>query len=100
MYINDVLQDRHNSTDFALHVGDNITVFVLAVGNVSMINASDPERFTCATEFPCSVQPRNQVGNRYRKCSLRTPANMSDDGRMLRITLDGMELTTINITSK
>ena len=94
------MQDRHNSsTNFALHVGDNITVFVLAVGNVSVINASDSERFICSTGFPCIVQPRNEVGNRYLECSLRAPANMSDDGRMLRIVLDGMELT-INITSK
>lgn len=97
--INGVLQDRNGSTNFDLYVGDNITVFVLAVGNVSLINASNEERFICATHFPCNAQS-SEVADRYLECSLRTPANMSDDGRVLRILLDKMELTTITISSK
>ena len=99
VYINGVLQDRSGSTNFDLYVDDNITVFVVAVGNVSVISANE-ERFTCSTGFPCNNQS-SEVANRYLACSLRTPANMSDDGRVLRILLDTeMELTTITLSSK
>ena len=99
VYINDVLQDRHDGTNFALHVGDNMTIFVLAVGNVSGAISASEERFICDTGFPCNQQS-HEVDDRYMECSLRSPANMSDDGRELRVVLDDMELTTITISSK
>ena len=99
MYVNGGLLDGHNDTDVALHVGDNITVFVIVVGTVSVIGASD-QRLTCVTDFICNEQTRNKVANRYLECSLRTPASLSDDGRILRILLNGTELATINISCK
>ena len=98
MLVNGVLQDRNNSTSFDLYVDDNITVIVVAVGNVSVISANE-ERFNCEIGFPCSDQS-SEVADRYLNCSLGSPANMSDDGRVLRILLDNVELTTISINSE
>ena len=101
MYNNGVLQYHYNSTNVIVDacVGDNITVVARAFGNVSVLNASD-ERFTCITGFGCEKHTRNYIDNRYLQCSLNSPAEPSDDGRMLTILLDDTELITIRITCK
>ena len=80
-----------------MDVGSNLTLAVRAVGNVSVINASD-ERFICKTGFACNRETRNDVDNRYLQCSLRTPANINDNGRILTIMLDNMELNRFSLT--
>ena len=95
--VNDVLQDRNN-TSFDLYVDDNITVIVVAVGSVLNVSANE-ERFNCEIGFPCNDQS-SEVADRYLACWLGSPANMSDDGRVLRILLDSVELRTISINSE
>lgn len=99
VFINGVLQDLRNVTNISLNAGDNLTLAVQAVGNVAVINASD-DRFICKTGFACNSATRTDVENRYLQCSLRTPANESDDGRVLRITLDNTQLINITINCK
>ena len=96
MYNNGVLQNHYNSTNVTVdaRVGDHITVVARAIGNVSILNASD-ERFTCITGFACENHTRNYIDNRYLQCSLNSPAEPSDDGRTLTILLDDTELITI-----
>ena len=96
--INGVLQYYHNSTNVTLDVGSNLTVIVLAVGNVSVINASD-QRFICVTDFACKHNP-DGLSNRYRKCSLRTPAELSDDGRTLLVSIDNTEIMRFSIAGE
>ena len=96
--INGLLQYYHNSTNVTLDVGSNLTVVVLAVGNVSVINASDP-RFICETEFACGHNP-DGLSNRYLKCSLRTPAELSDNGRTLLVSIDNNEMMRFYITGE
>ena len=96
--INGLLQYYHNSTNITLDVGSNLTVVVLAVGNVSVINVSDP-RFICETDFACSHNP-DGLPNRYLKCSLRTPAELSDDGRSLLVSIDDNEMLRFSIAGE
>ena len=96
--INGVLQYYHNSTNVTLDVGNDLTVVVLAVGNVSVINASD-QRFTCVTDFACKHNP-DGLSNRYLKCSLRTPAELSDNGRTLVVSVDNTEVMRFSITGE
>ena len=107
IYVNSVLEDHryHDNISlawsFALDIGDNFTIIVRAVGNVSVISVHNAsyERFTCKIEFTCEKH-LDEVANRCLQCSLRSPAELSDDGRELRILIDNVELTTINITCK
>ena len=96
--IDGVLQYYHNSTNVKLEVGSNLTVVVLAVGNVSVINASDP-RFTCETDFACTHNP-DGLSNRYLNCSLRTPAELSDNGRTLSVSIDNLEMIRFSIAGE
>ena len=94
MYVNGVkvLQDHWNSTNVnvTLDVGDNIRLVIRAVGNVSVINASDA-RFTCVTGFACNRLTLHAVSNRYVQCSLRTPVEPTDDGRTLAVVIHNVE---------
>ena len=96
--INGVLQYYHNSTNVTLDVGSNLTIIVLAVGNVSVINASD-QRFICVTDYACKHNP-DGLSNHYQKCSLRTPAELSDDGRTLLVSIDNMEMMRFSIAGE
>ena len=91
VYINHVLQGSQNSTNITLGVGDNVTIVVRAVGNISVINASNQdERFVCRTHFACNTETRKNIHNRHLLCSLQS-AMLSDDGRTLVVILDGVE---------
>ena len=92
-------QGSRDNTGVILDVGDNFTVTVIAVGNVSVINASDP-RFICVTEFACNNQTRRNLKNHYMECSLSTPVVLSDDGRTLTVIIDNTEVITIGIMGK
>ena len=96
--INGVLQYYHNSTNVTLDVGSNLTVVVLAVGNVSVINVSD-SRFVCVTDLACKHNP-DGLSSRYQKCSLRTPAELSDDGRTLLFSIDNTETMRFSIAGE
>ena len=96
--INGVLQYYHNNTNVTLDVGSDLTVVVLAVGNVSVINASD-RRFICVTDFACKHNP-DGLSNRYLKCSLRTPAELNDNGRTLLVSIDNTEVMRFSITGE
>ena len=64
---------------------------VLAVGNISVINASDQDKhFICRTHFACDNDTRNNVHNRRLQCSLQS-AELSNDGSTLVVVLDDME---------
>ena len=97
--INGVLQYYHNSTNVTIDMGSDLTVVVLAVGNVSVINASQDRRFTCLTDFACKHNP-NDLSNHYLKCSLRTPAELSDDGRTLVLSVDNTAVMRYSITGE
>ena len=101
VYINSTLQQgHHNNTNVTVDLGDSLTVAVRGVGNISMINASDP-RFICETNFACNMQLRlSAVSNRGVECSLRTPVELSDNGRTLTVILSKMEQINITITGK
>ena len=92
-------QGSHDSTNITLDVGDNFTATVIAVGNLSVINASDPH-FICKTDFACNLQTRRDFDNRYMECSLSAPVSLSDNGRTLTIMIDDTEEITIGITGK
>ena len=88
VYINHVLQGSKNSTNITLDVGDNVTIVIRAVGNISVISAGHrSERFICRTHFACNSETRNNIRNRYLQCSLKS-AELSDDGRTLEVELD------------
>lgn len=97
VFINGVLQDEWNGTHVALDAGDNLTIAIQTVGSVDhlSVNNASEERFTCGTGFACNQNTRNDVKNRYLQCSLRSPADARDDDRVLRVSLDNMNLTTI-----
>ena len=98
VYINHVLQGSQNSTNITLGVGDNVTIVVRAVGNISVINASNQdERFVCRTHFACNSETRKNIHNRHLLCSLQS-AMLSDDGRTLVVILDGVEWNRFIIT--
>lgn len=100
VYINHVLQGSQNSTNITLYVGDNVTVVILAVGNISVINASDQdEHFICRTHFACNNDTHNNVHNRRLQCSLQS-AKLSDDSRTLVVVLDDMEWKRFIITGE
>ena len=101
VYINDTWQQYHNNnTNVTVHVGDSLTVVVRGVGNISTINATDP-RFICETHFACNMQlGLSDVSNYGVECSLRTPAELSDNGRTLTVILDKMYQLNITITGK
>ena len=98
-YINGMFWGSYDSTNVTLDVGDNFTLTVIAVGNVSVINASDPH-FICKTHFACNVQTRRDLENRYMECSLSAPVSLSDDGRTLTIMIGNTEVITIGIMGK
>ena len=98
VYINHVLQGSQNSTNITLGVGDNVTIVVRAVGNISVINASNQdERFVCRTHFACNSETRKNIHNRHLLCSLQS-AMLSDDGRTLVVILDGVGWNRFIIT--
>ena len=102
VYINGELQQGRrvdSASNITLNRDDNLTIAILAVGNVSVINASG-ERFVCETGFACNGDTLNDVKNRYLQCSLRYPANVEDDSETLRIFKDNTQLTDFTITSK
>ena len=101
VYINNTWQQYHNNnTNITVHVGDSLTVVVRGVGNISMINANDP-RFICETNFACNMElSLSDVSNRGVECSLRTAAELSDNGRTLTVILDKMDQLNITITGK
>ena len=99
MYINSILQ-HHVNTNVTLDQDDNLTIVVRGVGNISTINATDP-RFICETDFACNMQlSLSDVSNRGVKCSLHTPAELSDNGRTLSVLVDNMEQINITIIGK
>ena len=91
------------STNITVNVNlnDSLMVIVRAVGNVSVLNVSSDRRFTCATSFACNSETQD-VANRQLLCSLRSPVELSDDGRMLLVRLlnHSVELTRIVIKCK
>ena len=102
MYNNGVLRNHFNSTNVTVdaRVGDNISVVARAIGSVQVLTASD-ERFRCSTSFVCEQRTRNNVDNRYMQCTLNSPAEASDDGRVLSILImDSEELITITFACK
>ena len=106
VYINNTWQQHHHdSTHVTVNVGDSLTVVFRGVGNISlnatnMINATDPQ-FLCETNFACNMQlGLSDVSNRGMQCSLRTPAKLSDNGRILTVILDEMDQLNITITGK
>ena len=98
MYNNGVLQNRYNSTNVTVdaRVGDSISVVARAIGSVPLLTASD-ERFQCVTGFACA---QHNVGNRYMQCSFNSPAEASDDGRVLSILVDNEEPITVTFVCK
>ena len=101
VYINGVLQNHYDSTDVTVdaRVGDNISVVARAIGNVSVLNATD-EKFQCKTGFACKQYSRNNVDNRYLQCSLNSSAEPINVERVLTILVDDTELITITIICK
>ena len=108
VYINNTWQQQHHhdNTHVTIDVGDSLTVVFRGVGNIStinatnMINATDP-RFLCETNFACNMELRlSDVYNRGMECSLHTPAELSDNGRILTVILDEMDQLNITITGK
>lgn len=101
VYINNTWQQYHNNnTNVTVDLGDSLTVVVRGVGNISMINTSDP-RFICETDFACNMELGiSDVSNRGVECSLRTPAELSDNGRTLTVILDKVDQINITITGK
>ena len=102
VHINGQLQQGHwvdSAPNITLDTGDNLTITIQAVGNVSVINGSG-ERFVCVTGFACNTATRNDVANRYSQCTLRSPATVEDDGKTLTIFLNNTQLTELTITSK
>ena len=101
VYINNTWQQyHHNNTNVTVNVGDTLTVVVRGVGNITTINATDP-RFLCETNFACNMQlGLSDVSNRGVVCSLHTPAELSDNGRILTVVLDKMDQLNITITGK
>lgn len=100
IYINHVLQGSQSSTNITIYVGDNVTVVVRAVGNISVISASDQdEHFICRTHFACNNDTRNNVHNLRLQCSLQS-AELSNDGRTLVVVLDDMEWKRFIITGE
>ena len=85
--------------DIGTGIGDNVGLVVRAFGNVSFINASDPH-FNCVTGFACNKQTLHNVDNRYVQCTLRTPVELSDNGRIITVTIDNIEKITVTITCK
>ena len=77
-------------------VGDSISVVARAIGSVPLLTASD-ERFQCVTGFACA---QHNVGNRYMQCSFNSPAEASDDGRVLSILVDNEEPITVTFACK
>ena len=96
--INGVIQYYHNTTNVTLDVGNDLTVVLFAVGNVSVINASD-QHFICVTDFACKHNP-DGLSNHYLKCSLHTPAVLSDGGRTLLVAIDNTEMIRFCITGE
>ena len=101
VYKNGVLQNSYNGTNVTVdaHVGDSISVVVRAIGNVSALNASN-ERFRCFTSFACEQHTRSNVDNRYTQCTLSSPAEASDDGRVLSILVGNEGPITITFACK
>ena len=70
-----------------------------AVGNVTVITADhDGSKFTCMTGFACNKHTRHDVSNWYLDCFLSSPAELSDSGKTLTISVDNMELKRFVIT--
>ena len=101
VYINGVLQNHYDSTNVTVdaRVGDSISVVARAIGNVSVLNATN-ENFQCKTGFACKQYSRNNVDNRYLQCSLNSSAEPIDVSRVLTILVDDTELITITIICK
>ena len=102
VYVNGELQRGRgidSEPSITLDMGDNLTIAIEAVGNVSVIDATG-ERFVCETGFACSGAILYDGSNRYLQCSLPSPANISDDGMMLRVLIDNVQLTELTITGK
>ena len=101
-FVDGVLQDDHNNiTNITLQVGDNLSVVVRAVSNVSVITADhDGSKFTCETGFACNKHTRHDVSNRYLNCFLSSPAELSDSGKTLTISVNNMELKRYVITGE
>ena len=98
VYINHVLQGNQNSTNITLGVGDNVTIVVRAIGNISVINASnEDERFVCRTHFACNNETVNNIRNHRLQCSLQS-TELCDDGRTLVVLLNDMEWKRFIIT--
>ena len=96
--VNGVLQDHNNITNITLQVGDDLSVVARAVGNVSVITADhDGSKFTCVTGFACNKHTHD-VSNRYLNCFLSSPAQLSDSGKTLTISVNNMELKRFVIT--
>ena len=76
-----------------------MTLVVRGVGDIFRIDAVD-SRFTCITGFACNMQLSPSLSNRYLECSLKTPAELSDNERTLTVILDNTEQIEITISGK
>ena len=97
----DRISSDYGSVNITLNLNETLVFVVRAVGNVSVLNASSDQRFTCATDFACNSETRRDVANRQLLCVLRSPVELSDDGRMLLVLLNhSVELVKVVIKCK
>ena len=99
-FVNGVLQYDHKNialTNITVQVGDELSVVARAFGNVTVITA-DHDGFICVKGFACNQHTRHDVSNRYLRCFLSSPAELSDSGKTLTISVNNMELKRFVIT--